>query len=168
VEVPPGTRTNPVWTKPHGLFLKDNFFSKLFTIRQQSPPESAYVNSLKGMRIHRDGSLAHAERWEQSQIPKNSLSGIGHIAKMTQISYWAQLWFGLGTIPDHEPRARVLSVSRTRQFSNHDHGSFSTSVLLIHPGFNALNDQKLARAKSTSLSFLDINGRLYDSSMTRV
>ena len=29
------------------------------------------------------------------------------------------LWFGLGTIPDHEhePRARVLSESRTRQFS---------------------------------------------------
>jgi four helix bundle protein len=25
-------------TKPHGLFLKDNFFSKLFTIRQQSLP----------------------------------------------------------------------------------------------------------------------------------
>ena len=47
-------------TKPHGLFFKDNFFSKLFTIRQQSPPESAYANSLKGMRIHRDGSLAHA------------------------------------------------------------------------------------------------------------
>ena len=32
-------------TKPHGLFLKDNFFSKLSTIRQQSPPESAYANS---------------------------------------------------------------------------------------------------------------------------
>jgi hypothetical protein len=25
-------------TKPHGLFLKDNFFSKLFTIGQQSFP----------------------------------------------------------------------------------------------------------------------------------
>ena len=43
-------------TKPHGLFLKDNFFSKLSTIRQQSLPESAYANSLKGMRIHRDRS----------------------------------------------------------------------------------------------------------------
>ena len=66
-------------TKPHGLFLKDNFFSKLFTIRQQSPPESAYANSLKGMRIHRDGSLAHAEGWTKS------LSGIGHIARMAAI-----------------------------------------------------------------------------------
>jgi uncharacterized protein YjcR len=28
-------------TKPHDLFLKDNFFSKLSTIRQQSPPWSA-------------------------------------------------------------------------------------------------------------------------------
>ena len=40
--------------------FQDNFFSKLSTIRQQSPPESAYANSLKGMRIHRDGSVAHA------------------------------------------------------------------------------------------------------------
>jgi hypothetical protein len=47
VKVPPGTRTNTVWTKPLGLFLKDIFFSKLFTIRQQSPPESAYANSPK-------------------------------------------------------------------------------------------------------------------------
>jgi len=62
-------------------FFQDNFFSKLSTIRQQSPPESAYANSLKGMRIHRDGSLAHAEGWEQSQYPKTSLSAIGHIAK---------------------------------------------------------------------------------------
>ena len=28
-------------TKPHDPFLKDYFFSKLSTIRQQSPPESA-------------------------------------------------------------------------------------------------------------------------------
>jgi hypothetical protein len=60
-------------TKPHGLFLKDNFFSKLSTIRQQSPPESVYAHCLKGMRIHRDGSLAQAEGWEQSQIPKKLL-----------------------------------------------------------------------------------------------
>jgi hypothetical protein len=58
-------------------FFRDNFFSKLSTIRQQSPPESAYANSPKGMRIHREGSFAHAEGWEQSQIPTNSLSGIG-------------------------------------------------------------------------------------------
>jgi len=50
----------------------------------------------------------------------------------------------------------------------HDHVSFTVSALIIHPGFNALNDQKLARTKNTSLSFLDIKGRLYDSSMTRV
>jgi hypothetical protein len=75
----PRTRNTGVMdkTKPHALFLKDNFFSKLPTIRQQSPPESAYANSPKGMRIHREGSFAHAEGWEQSQIPTNSLSGIG-------------------------------------------------------------------------------------------
>jgi hypothetical protein len=102
-------------TKPHGLFLKDNFFSKLFTIRQQSPPWSAYASSLKGMRIHGDGSLAHAEGWEQSQILKNSLSGIAISLKCFKFYSGAQLWFGLGTIPDHEhePRARVLSESRT-------------------------------------------------------
>jgi hypothetical protein len=69
------------------------------------------------MRIQRDGSLAHAEGWEHLKYPKNSLSAIGHIAKMAQILYWAQLWFGLGAFPEHEPRARVLSESRTRQFS---------------------------------------------------
>ncbi len=38
---------------------------------------------------------------------------------MAEILYWGKLWFGLGSIPDrdHEPRARVLSESRTRQFS---------------------------------------------------
>jgi hypothetical protein len=45
---------------------------------------------------------------------------------------------------------------------------FPLSASIVHPGLNAPNDQKLARTKSTSLSFLDINGRLYDSSMTRV
>jgi hypothetical protein len=55
------------------FFFQDNLFSKLSTIGQQSHPESAYANSLKGMRIHRDGSLAHAEGWEQSQIPKKFL-----------------------------------------------------------------------------------------------
>ena len=46
-------------TKPHGLFPKDNFFK---TVHYWTAilPESAYANSLKGMRIHRDGSLAHA------------------------------------------------------------------------------------------------------------
>jgi hypothetical protein len=41
------------------------------------------------------------------KYPKNSLSGIGHIAKIPQILYWAQLWFGLG---DHEPRARITGT----------------------------------------------------------
>jgi hypothetical protein len=81
VEVPAGTRTNPFWTKPHGLFLKDNFFSKLFIIRQQSSPESDYADSLKGCEsretAHVDGS--------NLKYPKNSLSGIGHLAKMPQI-----------------------------------------------------------------------------------
>jgi hypothetical protein len=47
VKVPLGTMANPFCTKPHDPFLKDNFFSKLSTIRQQSPPESAYANSPK-------------------------------------------------------------------------------------------------------------------------
>jgi len=56
---------------PMALFRKrdqgpfQDIFFKPSTIRQQSPPEFAYANSLKGMRIHRDGSLAHAEGWEQ-------------------------------------------------------------------------------------------------------
>jgi hypothetical protein len=37
-----------------------------------------------------------------------SLSGIGHIAKMAEILYWAQLWFGRGATTDHE----------------HEHGGF--------------------------------------------
>src|SRR4030095_16219675 len=40
-------------TKPHGLFLKDNFF-KTVHYWTAIPPESAYANSPKGMRIHRD------------------------------------------------------------------------------------------------------------------
>ena len=88
-------------TKPHGLLLKDNFSSKLFTIRQQSSPESVYANFLKGMRIHRDGSLAHAEGWENLNYPKNSLSGIGHIGNMLEILFRrleaveTRLWFGV-------------------------------------------------------------------------
>jgi len=71
----PGHTDTGLWIRPSRTILSSRiiFFSKLSTIRQQSPPESAYANSLKGMRIHRDGSLAHAEGWEQSQIPKKLL-----------------------------------------------------------------------------------------------
>ena len=57
VEVPPGTNTSTshehgtqgLWIRPsRTVFFQDNFFSKLSTIRQQSPSESAYANSLKG------------------------------------------------------------------------------------------------------------------------
>ena len=62
-----------------------------------------------------------------------------------------QLWFGLGTIADHEhePRARVLSESRTTGLSlsllplsflevpRHRSLPFLLSALIIHPCLNA-------------------------------
>jgi hypothetical protein len=72
--------TRGLWIRPsRTVFFQDNFSSKLSTIRQQSPPDFAYANSLKGMRIYRAGSLAHAEGLTKS------LSGICHIGKMLQI-----------------------------------------------------------------------------------
>ena len=130
-------------TRPHGL-LRIIFFQNSPLLDSNSPPGFAYANSLKGMRIHKDGFLAHAEGWTKS------LSGIGHLAKMPQILWWGQLWFGLGTIPEHEPRARVLSESRTRQFSGSRSRWFSESEiqallfasfpafsLIIHPCLSA-------------------------------
>jgi hypothetical protein len=73
---PPG-----LWTRPsRTVFSSRIIFFKTVHYWTAIPPESAYANSPKGMRIHRDGSLAQAEGWT------NSLSGIGHIAKMLQIS----------------------------------------------------------------------------------
>jgi len=38
------------------------------------------------------------------------LSDPGHIARIPQILSWGQLWFGLGSIPDHEPRTRITGM----------------------------------------------------------
>jgi hypothetical protein len=60
------------------------------------------------------------------KYPKNSLSGIGHIIKMCQILLRAQLWFGLGTIPD------VFYPSHEHASSlEHDHVSRTTGLSLI-------------------------------------
>jgi len=114
-------------TKPHDPFLKDGAKRKCAP-SVHAPP-----------RCSLDGSLAHAEGWTKS------LSGIGHIARMAQILYWAQSWFGLGTTTEHDhvSRTRQFSGSRSRGFPEHEPGhdslpSVSLSALIIHPCLNAL------------------------------
>jgi hypothetical protein len=71
------------------------------------------------MRIHRDGSLPHAERW------KNSLSGIGHIAKMAQI-------YSGGVIAGGAKR--ITSTIHEHVFCpSHDHGSSPVHEQRVHP-----------------------------------
>jgi hypothetical protein len=139
----------PVLDQAARSFFQDSFFSNLSIIRQQSPPESVYANFLKGMRIHRDGSLAHAigesplplgVALKVSIDPTNSLSGIGHIVRMAQILFQ---WLDSGPLArngchEHGSRARnrfILLPSSFRRGGSYpsqgDHGSRATGSHFI-------------------------------------
>jgi hypothetical protein len=145
VEVPPGTRANPFCTRPHGLFLKDNFFQNCPLLDSNplpSPPrlipqtESESIETVLSLTLKDGSNLSY---------PKNSLSDPGHLAKMPEILSWGQLWFGLGATTEHD------HVSEHGSSPVHDHGGFPESetrarlfaffrlsALIIHPCLAAL------------------------------